>query len=308
MTDLISIIVSTKNNQATLSHTLSSTLKLTDLFDVELVIVDGKSTDCTPKITRRFIDKYGSHYLKFKVLQDPGTSLSFARSLGYKCSEGSIIIFLDGDTPLTNSFAFHLRKELEYYDLISPLFEVIPLDNATKRFSEFMIVASYFQIVKRAISKPSILPPARIFKRRVLEKMNGYPLLSRFFGEDRIATALAVKLGFHYKFSTKLRLLKIEEPGYFSCWRKHFRYGVGINIDVASLGKRLLRDYIIMRRLNHLNVLIPAVSLIYASRYYGMMREIKMSIYVALTKYFIDLAILSGDIVSLRKKSNNYEK
>jgi len=215
MTDLISIIVSTKNNQATLRYTLSSTLKLADLFDVELVIVDGKSTDCTPEITRKFIDKYGSYYLKFKVLQDPGTSLSFARSLGYKHSEGSIIVFLDGDTPLTNSFALHLRKELEDYDLISPLFEVIPLDNVTKYFSKFMTVVSYLQVANKMISKPSILPPARIFKRQVLEKMHGYPLFSRFFGEDRMATALAVKLGFHYKFSTKLKLLKIEEPRYF---------------------------------------------------------------------------------------------
>lgn len=295
--DLISIIVSTKNNQATLKYTLSSTFKLADLFNAELIVVNGKSTDRTPEIIVSFINKYKSHYLDFKVLQDPGVSLSLARFLGYKHSKGSVIIFLDGDTPLTDSFAFHLKNEMKNCDLISPLFEVIPLDKVTKYFSKFMTVVSYLQ-TNKVVSRPPILPPARIFKRQVLEKMHGYPLFSRFFGEDRIATALAVKLGFRYKFSTKLKLLKIDEPGYLSCWRKHVRYGIGINRDITSLGKRLLRDYIITRRLNYLNILIPIISLIYASRCYRMLKEIKTSIYIALIKYFIDLAMLSGDIIS----------
>jgi hypothetical protein len=37
----------------------------------------------------------------------------------------------------------------------------------------------------KGISDPSILPPARIFKRVMLEKMKGYTVSLRFFGEDR---------------------------------------------------------------------------------------------------------------------------
>jgi len=293
---LYSLIISTKNNQSTLRYVLSSTLALAKDYSVELIIVDGKSSDRTPEIISTFINKYGSHYADSKVLQDPGNSLSFSRLLGYKHSNGDTVIFMDGDILLSSSFAHHVEEELSDSDLVSPLFEIAPLDQATKTFNKFIKVVSYLQNTQKTKDKPSILPPARIFKRHVLKKMHGYPLSSKFFGEDRIATALAVKLGFRYKFSTRLKLLKIDEIGYFAYWKKHFRYGFGIEKDTTFLGKRLLRDYIVARRFNHLNVLIPIISTFYAKEYYKLERDLRDSMKVALMKYLIDLAMFLGDL------------
>ncbi len=82
---------------------------------------------------------------------------------------------------------------------------------------------------------PSLLPTARVFKCKVLEKMKGYPPLSRFFGEDRITTTLAVRLGFRYKYTLKIKVIKIDEPSYQAYWKKHFRYGKGIVHDIVPL-------------------------------------------------------------------------
>jgi hypothetical protein len=163
-----------------------------------------------------------------------------------------------------------------------------------------MKTVSYIQtettIGGKVVNDPSILPPARIFKRRVLERMKGYPLSSRFFGEDRIATAVAVRLGFRYKFSTQLKLFKIDEPGYRSYWRKHYRYAIGIHRDLSLLGKNILRVYIITRRLNHINVLFPLLSLLYAGRSLAVSRNMRNAAEVSLMKYLIDLAMFTGDL------------
>jgi hypothetical protein len=126
--------------------------------------------------------------------------------------------------------------------------------------------------------------------------MKGYPLSSRFFGEDRIATAIAVRLGFRYKFSTQLKLFKIDESGYYSYWKKHYRYAIGIHQDLSLLGKNILRGYIITRRLNHINVLFPLLPLLYAGRSLVVSRNIRNAAEVLLMKYLIDLAMFTGDL------------
>jgi hypothetical protein len=163
-----------------------------------------------------------------------------------------------------------------------------------------MKTVSYIQtettIGGKVVNDPSILPPARIFKRRVLERMKGYPVSSRFFGEDRIATALAIRLGFRYKFSTRLKLFKIDEPGFGSYWKKHYRYALGIHRDLTSLGKSTLRGYIVARRLNHINTLFPILSILYTGRSFTISQNIRESIEVSLMKYLIDLAMFIGDL------------
>jgi len=286
----------------TIKHVLRSTLILTERHETELVVVDGCSTDGTFNVVDSFVSENRSRYASVKILKDPGTSLSLARHIGFKNSKGDIVIFLDGDTPLTISFKHYIDKELEGADLISPMFKCIPLDKATKTFSEFIKVVSYIQLdasKHKGFSDPALLPPARIFKRAVLERMRGYPVSSRFFGEDRVATALAIKYGFRYKFSPRLTLLKIDDPGYYLYWKKHFRYALGIHKDISPLGKNTLKSYIIPRRLSYINIIFPILSLSYAWKAYLSTRNVKTSIGVMLIKHMLDIAMLVGDLIGL---------
>jgi glycosyltransferase involved in cell wall biosynthesis len=264
-------------------------------------MVDGNSRDDTPRIFNDFAEKYGNCFTSVKFLRDPGISLSYARHLGFKNSTGDVLIFLDGDTPLSGSFKYYLERELEDSDLIALISECIPLDRATKIFNWFMKTVSYIQSETvsqgKVLSDPSILPPARIYKRKVLEKIKGYPVSSRFFGEDRVATALAVRFGFRYKFSKLLKLIKIDEPGYKYYWRKHYMYALKIHEDVTSLGKQILRVYVVSRRINYLNTIFPVISLLYGFDAYRYTKVVGKAIEVALMKYFIDVAMFLGDLI-----------
>ncbi len=292
-----SIIVATKNNRITIGPVLSSTLLLARQFDTELIIVDGKSRDGTLDVIKTFLARYGNLYTAAEVLQDPGLSLSYARHFGVKKSKGDVLILLDGDIMLTPSI-IDLEEELKDSDLLALSTIILPLDKATKIFDTFQYMLNFLSTTQPNIkfTDPSLLPPARIFKRKVLEKMKGYPLLSSFFGEDRIPTTIAVQLGLRYKYTPKIKLIKIDEPSYQAYWKKHFRYGKGIVHDIVPLGKSLLKKYIIIRKITYINVVFPIFSFSLFIRTYLLTKSLKPSLDIFLFKYFIDLAMLLGEI------------
>jgi glycosyltransferase involved in cell wall biosynthesis len=292
-----SIIVATKNNKITIGPVLFSTLLLARQFATELIIIDGKSRDGTLDLIKTFLARYGNLYTAAEVLQDPGLSLSYARYLGFKKSKGDVLILLDGDTMLTPSI-IHLEEELKDSDFLALSTIVLPLDKATKIFDTFQYMLNFLSTTQPNIkfTDPSFLPQARVFKRKVLEKMKGYPLLSRFFGEDRIPTTLAVQLGFRYKYTLKIKLIKIDEPSYQAYWKKHFRYGKGIVHDIVPLGKSLLKKYIIIRKITYINLVFPIFSFLFFIRTYLLTKSLKSSLDIFLLKYFIDLAMFLGEI------------
>jgi glycosyltransferase involved in cell wall biosynthesis len=295
-----SIIVATKNNKITIGPVLFSTLVLARQFDTELIIVDGKSRDGTLDVIKTFLARYGNLYTAAEVLQDPGQSLSYARYLGFKKSKGDVLILLDGDIMLTPSI-IHLEEELKDSDLLALSTIILPLDKATKIFDTFQYMVNFLSSTQpnTRFIDPSLFFPARVFKRKVLEKMKGYPPLSRFFGEDRIATTLAVRLGFRYKYTLKMKLIKIDEPGYQAYWKKHFRYGKGIVHDIAPLGESLLKKYIITRKISYINLVFPTFSFIFFIRTYLLTKSLKTSLDIFLLKYFVDLAMFLGEIEGL---------
>ncbi|MFZ8808594.1 MAG: glycosyltransferase family 2 protein [Pyrobaculum sp.] len=292
-----SIIVATKNNKITIGPVLFSTLLLARQFDTELIIVDGKSRDGTLDVIKTFLARYGNLYTAAEVLQDPGLSLSYARHLGVKKSKGDIVILLDGDIMLTPSI-IRLEEELKDSDLLAPSIIILPLDKVTKIFNTFKYMVNFLSTSQPNIkfTDSSLLPEARVFKRKVLEKLKGYPPLSRFFGEDRIATTLAVRLGFRYKYTLKIKLIKIDDPSYQAYWKKHFRYGKGIVHDIVPLGKSLLKKYIIMRKITYINLVSPTFSFLFFIRTCLFTKSLKPSLDIFLLKYFIDLAMLLGEI------------
>jgi len=295
---MYSLIVVTKNNRATIRQTLKSTLAFAKLNDSELIIVDGNSIDGSMQEILSFISKYKYYYKNVTLVRDPGKSSSYARHLGFKASNGNILIFIDGDTMLHKDFGIHLPKEIEEYDVIAPFIKIMAYDVATETFQKFHIFIERFTSSYGKIKlKPDLLPPARIFKREVLKKLGGYPLLSSFFAEDRILTALAVFLGFRYNYSKTLVYFKIDAPGYISYWKKHYRYGSGLLKDLNSIGKFILRNYIITRRLTYINLIIPIFSLFYALKAkLTLFVNFVTCLRIFLLKSLIDYAMFLGEI------------
>jgi len=183
-------------------------------------------------------------------------------------------------------------------DVISVLGAILELDRYTKVFNMFVNVSA-----RISPKGASIILPARIFRREALEKLGGYPALSRFFGEDKIVTVLAVAKGLKHKYVPELKIVKIDEPSLKSYFRKHVRYGEGIARDLSRGGRRVLRNYILVRRLTYLNILIPVLSALYMFKAKQQCREANMSdlLSVFMLKYAIDLAMFLGELKAFLK-------
>lgn len=105
---MISIIIPTLNEEKTIERTLKSLKALTD-FDYEIIISDGKSTDKTIEISK----KYGT-----KVIIYDGTirqTISNGRNLGASIASGEFLVFIDADViiPSINNF---FKKTLTLFE------------------------------------------------------------------------------------------------------------------------------------------------------------------------------------------------
>lgn len=98
---LISIIIATYNSEKTLPLTLTS-IKKQDYpkNKVEILVIDGRSTDQTKKIAKKF---------RCMIYDNPRREPLFAKHLGFLKARGNYIIYLDSDEVMENSQSLKLK-------------------------------------------------------------------------------------------------------------------------------------------------------------------------------------------------------
>mgnify|MGYP001559473225 CR=1 FL=1 len=100
---LISIVIVTHNSQRTLEKSLQSIAKQNyPKNKVETLIVDGRSTDDTLKITRKY---------NCKIIDNPKILLIHGKQIGYLMAKGKYMLSLDSDEVLANPNSLKLRIE-----------------------------------------------------------------------------------------------------------------------------------------------------------------------------------------------------
>lgn len=100
--ETISVIIPTLQEEKYIEKTLSNLIKVTP--KIEIVVVDGGSTDRTVQIAKLFTDK---------VFQIGERGISKAKNYGAKRAKGEILVFLDADVIVPNGF---LEKVLETFE------------------------------------------------------------------------------------------------------------------------------------------------------------------------------------------------
>jgi len=101
---MISVIVLSKNNAATLDACLSSIIKSDG--KKEIIVVDAHSEDGTPKILQKYRGK-------MKVVYDEGKGIGIARNLGVKHADSDILCFVDADTVVSKDHFVRILNVFE---------------------------------------------------------------------------------------------------------------------------------------------------------------------------------------------------
>lgn len=146
--------------------------------DLEILFVDGMSTDKT----REIISKYTSQYPFIKMLDNPKKIVPYAMNTGILASKGEIIIRLDGHVEYPANYFSALVKNLIDLDAdnVGALCETLPCGSSAKELaiaealsSSFGMGNSYFRIGCDDVKQVDTVPFG-CFKREVFDKVGLY--------------------------------------------------------------------------------------------------------------------------------------
>jgi len=127
------VIVPTKNNVATIRQCLSSLLPYYyQGYISEIVVVDAHSTDGTLEVVSS---------LPVKLLCDEGVRPYFAREMGWRNTNGELILFIDADTYLGECFFPNIYDffQEEQMGMVSPWQKGVVTNRVTRTIGEWWV-------------------------------------------------------------------------------------------------------------------------------------------------------------------------
>lgn len=115
MKPLISIIIPVFNSEKFISDTIESIINQNINFDnLELIIVDDKSTDNTEKVIEKYSNKYNN--IKFFVLKENNGCPGKPRNIGIQNANADYIMFCDADDLYFRDMCKTLYDSILKYD------------------------------------------------------------------------------------------------------------------------------------------------------------------------------------------------
>ena len=240
---LVSISIPTRNSSKTLKLCLESILAST-YPNIEIIVVDGNSTDNTVKIA----EEYGA-----KVI-NCNWGLLGARYMGFMASRGSYILMLDSDQVLEPTTIERSIEAFKFYDML--VLEEMSYKPKT-------VIERLFhydrELIHRSLSinplTGEVLP--RFFKRDLLERV--FDAIPREAIEKLIHFDHAVIYYEAYKISKKVGIIPravwhLEVPTIKDMIFKNLRYGKSLVsfLKFKEYRALLFRDSLINKLLNRL--------------------------------------------------------
>lgn len=110
---MISIITIAKNEQEKIERTLLSVINQSAYSDIEYIVIDGASSDCTLEIINKYKDNIT------KIISQDDTGIYNAFNKGIKNAKGEWILFLNaGDTLFDNDCIKSIYKHLNCTNVV----------------------------------------------------------------------------------------------------------------------------------------------------------------------------------------------
>lgn len=155
---LVSVIVTTKNEEKNINRLLSSIKKQT-YFPIEIIVVDNSSTDGTQKAARQFTKKVVNF----------GPERSAQRNFGIIKSTGKFFIFLDADMELSPKVIEDCVDVVSRDKKIGAV--IIPEQSVAQTFWEKVKAFERSFYVEEG---DNTIEAARFFKKEAYTKAGGY--------------------------------------------------------------------------------------------------------------------------------------
>lgn len=214
---LVSVIITTKNEDTVIDNLLKSVLKQT-YKNIEIILVDNNSTDNTVNFARKF---------NKVIIYQKGPERSAQRNFGAKMATGDFLFFLDADMELTSKVIEDCVDKI-----IMEKAEGVVVPEQSK-WINFWGEVKAFERSFYSEKGDSVTDAARFFSKEIFNKVGGYD--EAITGPedwdlpDRIREA-----GFKIGRSTEVIYHHEQETSLVTLFRKKFFYGLNAHIYLSK--------------------------------------------------------------------------
>lgn len=206
---LVSVIVTTKNEDDAIENLLKSVLKQT-YKNTELLLIDNNSTDNTLSIARKF--------KQVKVFEK-GPERSAQRNYGAKNAKGDYLFFLDADMELTPKVIEDCVKKI-YQEKAEGI--VVPEES---RWTNFWGEVKAYERSFYSEKGDPVTDAARFFSKKIFHKVGGYDE-SITGPEDWDLPDRIREAGFKIGRSAEIIYHHEQKISLLALFRKKFYYGL----------------------------------------------------------------------------------
>ncbi|MDW8033963.1 MAG: glycosyltransferase [Nitrososphaerota archaeon] len=222
---LVTLGLCTKNNASTIKSTIESILfQDYPSQKLQLIVVDGLSSDGTPNIVKSILETAS---LNWNMLSDEGKGLAFARQLVVNNSSGKYVIWVDGDHILYPNF---VSKHVDFM-------ERNPHVGAAEGFMEYVATNlpsklegySWYIYCLRRLDKDlkTVGAAGTIYRLAAIKSVGGFDIRIKGAGEDGDISHRMRNFGWKLRMNPDARFKHVMRTSWRSLWREYHWWGYG---------------------------------------------------------------------------------
>ena len=233
--------VCVKNAEETIKEAIQSILNQDFPHDlIELIVVDGCSTDKTLTIIKDCLSKSD---VKYKVLCE-NEGLGLAREIVVDNAEGDYIVWVDGDVILPKD---HVRKQVEFMEqnprvgIAAGRHEVCLGSGMVAALEDVSYVAVDFRYCGEVGSR---LPgtAGSIYRVKAISQVGGFDVHLKGVGEDIEAAQRIRETGWLVYRGTEAVFYERRQKTWKGLWDHYFWYGYGA-YSIIHKNRRVIELY-----------------------------------------------------------------
>lgn len=228
----VSIIIPTKNEEASISKCLDSLINSNYPVDnIEIFVVDGLSDDRTPEIVKNFSAKYP----QVKLLVNEKRITPVARNIGIRHSTGDYIMFFDGHSIATKDYIYNCVYHIQETDAdnVGGVVITIPKKGTLRGKVIANLLSSRFGVggskFRTGISEPEEVDtvPFGFYRKEVFEKVGLFN--ENFVRNLDIEFNLRLKrAGGKIILFPDIKLTYLARSNFLEFWKNNYKNGYWI--------------------------------------------------------------------------------